>query len=445
MPEETNSQQNTGPHCKSVSRREFLKLTGLAGAVIGLGGGFGGLLAACGSDGDGATTTTVASDDPGTTVSTGAEGTGGAQVLRIGSPVALSGFYSVADAIDAIGVKAVAEWFNEKGGLDIGGTKYTIEVVEEDIRSDYDGVSAAMNKLIFDEKVKFIAGPSAFFNPVAAPLATQNQVVHCAGFCINLSGEFDENTPFSFLGGNSWIGRMQGVAKFMMTTYPDVKRVCIASVDDGGIATFTPIAHEYLGNLGLEIVDWIGFANELQDFSPISSRMVATGADAYMQLTGAITHSGNIFKGIRELGDTKPCMMGNTANLPDLLTMIGDPKTTDMASVCIFPGSTSNPPQAEEIIGKIQAKLGTDTALYLDNTQAMYSLVRAIEAAQSVDPVEVRDFWSTMTEIDSLYGPATMGGKETYGINQAVAHPQPIQFLKDGEVVDGGYYEVNIP
>ena len=35
---------------KSVSRRDFLKIAGVAGAAVGLGAGLGGLVAACGGD-----------------------------------------------------------------------------------------------------------------------------------------------------------------------------------------------------------------------------------------------------------------------------------------------------------------------------------------------------------------------------------------------------------
>ena len=45
---------------KTVSRREFLKIAGIAGATIGVGAGLGGLVAACGS---GTTTTTAAAGD----------------------------------------------------------------------------------------------------------------------------------------------------------------------------------------------------------------------------------------------------------------------------------------------------------------------------------------------------------------------------------------------
>lgn len=45
---------------KAVSRREFLKIAGIAGATVGMGAGLGGLVAACG----GTTTTTAAGSSP---------------------------------------------------------------------------------------------------------------------------------------------------------------------------------------------------------------------------------------------------------------------------------------------------------------------------------------------------------------------------------------------
>src|SRR5450759_518931 len=54
---------------KPVSRREFLKVAGIAGATIGAGAGLGGLVSACG----GTTTTTTAA--PATTTTAAAETT----------------------------------------------------------------------------------------------------------------------------------------------------------------------------------------------------------------------------------------------------------------------------------------------------------------------------------------------------------------------------------
>jgi hypothetical protein len=52
---------------KSVSRREFLRLAGIAGVAVGVGGSLGGVLAGCGED---AETTTTAAPEFMTTVAT---------------------------------------------------------------------------------------------------------------------------------------------------------------------------------------------------------------------------------------------------------------------------------------------------------------------------------------------------------------------------------------
>ena len=100
-----------------VSRREFLKIAGIAGATIGVAGGLGGLVAACGGDEKttttaspsttaGATTTTAGA----TAVSTGAD-TGRAIKVGIAVPKtgALSTFTIPFDWVQGQWTKALAD------------------------------------------------------------------------------------------------------------------------------------------------------------------------------------------------------------------------------------------------------------------------------------------------------------------------------------------------
>ncbi len=72
--EPSQEDEQTGAlRSKKVSRREFLKIAGVAGAVVGAGAGLGGLVAACG----GSTTTTTAATTPTTSSATTATTAGG--------------------------------------------------------------------------------------------------------------------------------------------------------------------------------------------------------------------------------------------------------------------------------------------------------------------------------------------------------------------------------
>ena len=61
---------------RTVSRREFLKIAGIAGATIGAGAGLGGLVAACGGEEETTTTTAAVPGGGESTTTTGAPAEG---------------------------------------------------------------------------------------------------------------------------------------------------------------------------------------------------------------------------------------------------------------------------------------------------------------------------------------------------------------------------------
>ena len=72
-----------------------------------------------------------------------------------------------------------------------------------------------------------------------------------------------------------------------------------------------------------------------------------------------------------------------------------------------------------------------------------------MQRAGSVDPRDVAAAWEEGGEIDSLYGPATIGGTETYGVgNHAVGTPKAVS-LMNPDAEDGwefaGWIAVDIP
>jgi branched-chain amino acid transport system substrate-binding protein len=143
----------------AVSRRQFLKIAGLTGTAIGLGG----ILAGCG---DGDTTTTAA---PGTTAA-GATTTSGAPAgreIKIGyvSPQTgpLAGF-GEADEFILAGVNAV---FAQ--GLTIGGTTHPISILVKDSQSDPNRAATVAGDLILSDGVDLmlVASTPETTNPVS--------------------------------------------------------------------------------------------------------------------------------------------------------------------------------------------------------------------------------------------------------------------------------------
>ena len=72
-------------------------------------------------------------------------------------------------------IKAMEFAINKVGGLNVGGEKYQVEVIQYDTNNQMDSAMAAANRLIFEDKVKFMMGES--FCDAWAPLNEENKIV----------------------------------------------------------------------------------------------------------------------------------------------------------------------------------------------------------------------------------------------------------------------------
>ena len=105
-----------------------------------------------------------------------------AKTLRIGALICLTGWFSTFDTLEWEEAQLARDMLNERGGITIKGQKYLIELIAEDCKSTADGVVAAANKLVYDEKVKFIAGPAAFFSAAAKEVCEPEKVLRATAF-----------------------------------------------------------------------------------------------------------------------------------------------------------------------------------------------------------------------------------------------------------------------
>lgn len=368
------------------------------------------------------------------------------KTLKIGTPISLSGWFSFMNIVCNEELHVMAEIINEDGGIMIGNQQYLIEIISEDAKSTLDGYTAATTKLVLDHGVRFIVGPNAFFSTAVNPTCEQNQVLHVLAWCTTQPGELDKTTLYGFAGNGHGPGRILAAVEAMVKLYPDVKKVTAVCPDDGQIPYITPILDRTLKAKGLTRFDKVvGFSNEIQDYAPVATKLNSiTGADAYIQLAGMSAHLAHFGKAMRELGNTKPwfgCVTGSGSDIISITGKANAQKLYNLATIYKAPG---NPPILDKLLGKVRNKLGEDTPNYLEEASALYLLVQAMKAAQSIDPTKVKEYWETqITNIDTIYGPGVMGGKETYGIaNHAVSHPWPLQIIDNGEVSFGGFIKV---
>ncbi len=370
----------------------------------------------------------------------------GAKTVRIGVLVALSGWFSSFDELEWQEAQLARDMLNEKGGITVNGQKYTIELVPEDIKSTADGTQAGATKLVNDEQVKFIAGPAAFFSSAAKDVTEPAKVLRAISFTTDTPGEFGPDTPYTFLSHNASIEHAIVGVKYLKKAYPQVKTLAFVMPDDGSIPYLDPKIRALFKDNGLNVVgDTISYPNEMVDFSPVAAKIVATKADAVFLENGIAPAAGSLLKGIRALGSKMPFAGAMSGSGGEIMAVSGKDAATDFFIISPFPGDPNNPPLMQEVLKRLSDKYGSDRSIHLQIFNSIWEIARAIEAAQSLDPAVVREKWSKMDTIETVYGTGHIGGQVTYGIRQAVSHPEPVEYLDDGVVKDGGWIDVTVP
>ncbi len=161
---------------RAVSRRQFLKIAGAAGAVVGLGAGMGGLLAACGEEEE--TTTTSAAESTTTTAAatttsaavttttSGEPATG--REIKIGFVAPLTGGLASFGVADRYCLERWEELVVD--GWDCGdGKTHPIKFSIQDSQSDTNRASQVAADLILNEKIDImmVASTPETVSPVA--------------------------------------------------------------------------------------------------------------------------------------------------------------------------------------------------------------------------------------------------------------------------------------
>jgi branched-chain amino acid transport system substrate-binding protein len=175
--EELSGEKDTDRAGSAVSRREFLKIAGIAGATIGAGAGLGGLLAACGGTEETTTTTAAATTTTagGTSTTAGASSTTTVSAgVEAGRPIKLGWSTPQTGSLAGFGGpnrytkdRLLDVW---KNGIVCGdGKNHPIQLSFIDNQSDSNRASQVAADLILNEKVDIVLANSSpdLLNPVA--------------------------------------------------------------------------------------------------------------------------------------------------------------------------------------------------------------------------------------------------------------------------------------
>ena len=269
---------------KSISRREFLKIAGIAGATIGAGAGLGGLVAACG---DSEETTTTAAAGSTTTAASAEMG----RELKVGWVTMTTGVFAGLSEPDPFLLDLYKKTIGD-GLVCADGKKHPVTWIVKDSQSDTNRASEVTGELITSDKPDLVfAGMTPVVCPPVGSQCEANGVPCVTYGCpmepwfISMGGNPAEPTK-----GFNWAynvffsvgGDLNPVYVGLLDLFQTNKKVaCVWPNDPDGAATADaktgmPPALEAAGytvvNPGL-------FTQGTQDFSSIINQYKAEGCE----------------------------------------------------------------------------------------------------------------------------------------------------------------------
>ncbi|MFZ1914410.1 MAG: ABC transporter substrate-binding protein [Dehalococcoidales bacterium] len=358
------------------------------------------------------------------------------KTYTVGLLAELTGFLGSYNTATVNEAQIAVDMVNENGGVIVGGQNYNLKLVVEDGQSTLDGTTAAANKLIFNDNVKIIIGPDAYFNSAVSGLCEQNKILHIAGYCTMQPGEMDATTTYTFLGQAASINYFTGALAYLKANYPNVKTVALAMPDDGSIPYFGAAVQKMVQAAGYTVAgSIIGYNNSAVDFSPYAAKIIATGADAVICCSGIALPNGSILKDVRDAGSNMLFVICNSTIPTDNIKVAGTTESTNVVDCSAAYIGCPNPSAIlTEMIQRYQLLVGNSNAplVTLEYANPIWELGQVLNQANSFDPAVLKNTFSNMTSIQTLYGPGTISGLKTFGINQAVSYQLPITTITNG-------------
>ena len=404
------------PGESSVSRRQFLKMAGIAGATVAVAGGLGGALAACGG---GDTTTTTAATATTTTAAAGgtpttapaATGTtvaagGGTAVIKIGN---LTDFAIPPLVNTRKALEAVVEGVNADGGYKVGGTTYTLELISYDTKSDPNTARSAVERLISQDKVSVIFG-----DQTASNWASQTEAAKVLALVgTPLKDVYKPEYKYTFVTSKlpteapvrlGWLPAYKGA--------PISKYVLIFPDDPPGqnqmkdvVATLTALNQKF---------ESVTFAASTTDFSAVATKALSLNGDCVI-IGGSPIMFGQMFRALSAAGSKAFVTITAEVSLGELNTTI--PLTDlDGTIVGLMSWDTDAPnPVCKQVVDYYTKKYGKwdDPSFDIDT---FYAFKAALMKAGSADTTAMAEALGTGLAFDGPHGASKMIPRADAGV-----------------------------
>ena len=356
------------------------------------------------------------------------------ETLKIGGVGPLSGGGTAWGLAAQRGMEIAIEEINAAGGVKAEGKSFKLQLVMYDDQYTGAGGKAAAERLVNQDKVKFIIGPVGS-PPALGVISVTNPAKVIAltnGYAPQILKN-DTKDPYNFRIYPTNIEFGPPLIKWLKENAPEVKKVGMLAPNDAvGQSVAGALAEDYRKQ-GFEVSLEL-FERGIKEFTPLILRMMAQKVDAFEFDGNSPGDAGLMLKQIRQAGfKGKVIQIGGPGS--DEIIEIAGAAAEGFLSYGVFdwvtPAGKKLRPIYEQKYGK-----GIINQFMPAFYHTVFLLVDAIKRADSTDTDKVRDALDAMNGFDAgVYGPVKWAGKDSYGVNRQLMFTYYLAEVKDGKLV----------
>jgi branched-chain amino acid transport system substrate-binding protein len=358
-----------------------------------------------------------------------------AETLKIGVIAPLTGGGAPWGLATKYGPKLLAADINAKGGLDVAGKKYQVEVIAYDDQYKAADAVAAYTRLVNQDNVKFMIIMTS-----AATMALKQNVEDDKIIALTSAGtakSIDDNTRYMF--------RMYSIATdfdppFIAWLRDNIKerRVVILNPNDETGWDQTQITEKLFKQDGFNVVGTEAYERSVKDFEPLLTKIMSMKPEVIDLGSTSPATAGLIVRQARELGYKGLLVKSSGPSVKDIVAGAGKEAAEGMINLLYVDTSKGS---YQRLAATYKQAVGQDpNEMIVTFYDATNVLLHAIQKAGDVnDTTKVAASFAKALPMASVQGDElTLGGKASSGGAQQIVTVDYVGIIKDGETFVAG-------
>ena len=356
-----------------------------------------------------------------------------AQTIKIGVIAPMTGPAAQFGLATAGGPKIVAADINAKGGLEVGGKKYPVEVIAYDDQYKAADAIAAYGRLVKENGVKFVFVMTSPSTVAIKQLAEEDKVMV---FTSSVTPKaFDDNTRYMFRLYTPPSMFISPLSSWIRANMKERRILTLNPNDETGWAQ-TEISSGIFKKDGFEVVGTELYERATKDFAPLLTKILGLKPELIDMGGTAPGTAGLIVRQAREQGFKGTFLQTGVGGPKEIVAAAGN--AASEGTLQMLYGDTGNAGYQRIIAEYKKVNNGQEPHHFIvPFVDATNVLLRSIQIAGDVnDTSKIVDSFAKALPMKSLHGDELgLGGKATIGIDHQITTVNYIAVIRNGQPV----------